>query len=299
MQTQSHEKTAIMETTFKEMSEGFEESNAFIQFITSLVTPADAGAPADSQQPLHDVLPFPEDLGTAVRMGGIELYVDFVLRVFAVKSRDVHDLSQLQALRVSGLEFALTCLATFNEDLIILGNESNIAIDAAISTKDLSTYVRLHPFARVMEWMFNDKVIDTLFQTIHQDPAEVGSATPDSPLIQGILRGVEVMLKVLELQATYLDLVRPAIMLQADQQRSAVANATYASFEDGIMNHLNLVVDLGRYCGIGHPDLTMACLKLLEKISTSSRIISRLESAKRTAWTSQQSHRRIGEGRRS
>ncbi|KAH8889286.1 hypothetical protein GQ53DRAFT_748373 [Thozetella sp. PMI_491] len=271
---QQQEKAAIMETTLKGLGEGFEEANAFVQFLASLVTPAGDESSTGLREPLYDSLPFPDDLGTTVRMGGVEPYVDFVFRVFAVKSRDIHDLSQLRVLRLSCLEFALTCLATFNEDLIIFGSESSIAIDTAISAKDLSTYIRFHPFARVMEWMFNDKVIDALFQTIHQDATEVGNAAPETPLIQGILRGVEVMLKVLELQATYLNLVRPAITLHPEQRQQPVANTAYASFEDGIMNHLNLVVDLGRYCGIGHPDLTMACLKLLEKISTSSKIIS-------------------------
>src|SRR5207247_5354568 len=63
--------------------------------------------------------------------------------------------------------------------------------------------------------------------------AEVGNASPESPLILGILRGVEVMSKVLELQETYLDLVRPLVRHQKNTQRGTpVANAAYASFED-------------------------------------------------------------------
>lgn len=261
--------TSHMEAIFQEIGEGFDEPNAFIRLLIALVSPIDAG------EQLNDSLPFPEDLGSSVRMPGIELYVDYALgHVFGYRSKDLQDVHQLRTLRLSSLEFALTCLSTFNEDLIVIGNESNIAIDTAISTTDLATYVRLHPFGRVMEWMFNDKVMEALFSTIHQDPAEVGNAAPDSALILGILRGVEVITRVLELQSTYLDLVRPIIKLQGGQQRQTVANAAYASFEDGLMNHLDLVVDLGRFCGIGYPSLTLACLKLLEKISMSSKIIS-------------------------
>jgi nuclear pore complex protein Nup205 len=261
--------TALMEAIFQEIGEGFEEPNAFIQFLTWLVTPV------KGYGPLHDILPFPEDLGSAVRQPGIDLYIDYVLgHVFGYKSKDMVDPSQLRMLRLSCLEFAMTCLGTFNEDLIIVGNESNIDIDTAIGATDLATYVRLHPFARVMEWMFNDKVMDAVFSTIHQDPAEVGNAAPDSPIVLGVLRAIEVVTKVLDIQDTYLDLVRPLVKLQSAQRRQPVANAAYASFEDGLMNHLNLVVDLGRFCGIGYPELTLASLKLLEKISTSSKIIS-------------------------
>lgn len=261
--------TLHMEAIFQEIGEGFEEPNAFTQLLITLTTPVEECGP------LNDTLPFPEDLGSSLRAPGVELYVDYVLgHVFGNRSKDIQDTAQLRTLRLSCLDFALNCLLTFNEDLIIIGNESNIAIDTAISTTDLATYVRLHPFGRVMEWMFNDKVMEALFSTIHQNPAEVGKSAPDSTLILGILRSVEVITRVLELQTTYLDLVRPIIKLQAGQERQPVANAAYASFEDALMNHLGLVVDLGRFCGIGYPSLTLACLKLLEKILTSPKIIA-------------------------
>ncbi|CAJ0541851.1 Ff.00g082570.m01.CDS01 [Fusarium sp. VM40] len=256
-----------MERIFDEISNGFEDPESFIQLLLSLISPA-----IDSS-PLNDGLPFPENLGSASRMPGIEVYVDFVMGlVFASKANDLQDVNQTRVLRLSCLEFILICLNTFNEDLIIMANETNINVDGVIATTDLATYVRLHPFARVMEWMFNDKVMAGLFSTIHQEPGDVGNAAPDSPLILGILRAVEVISKVLDLQATYLELVRPIIKLQSNQRRPPVANAAFPSFEDGLVTRLNLVVDLGNYCGIGHPDLTLACLKLLEKMSSSSKI---------------------------
>ncbi|KAF7562704.1 hypothetical protein G7046_g1451 [Stylonectria norvegica] len=258
---------ASMERIFDEISIGFEDPLSFIQLLLALVCPS-----IDSS-PLNDGLPFPETLGSAFRMPGIEVYVDFVVGlVFASKANDLQDVNQTRVLRLSCLEFMLTCLATFNEDLIVVANETNIDVDSVISTTDLATYARMHPFARVMEWMFNDKVMTALFNTIHQEPVDVGNASPDSPLILGILRAVEVISKVLDLQATYLDLVRPIFKLQPNQRRSPVANAAFASFEDGLVTRLNLVVDLGSYCGIGHPQLTLACLKLLEKMSSSSKI---------------------------
>ena len=259
---------ANMERALGELCNSFEESNAFIQLLSSLL------APLDGPDGLNDTLPFPEELGSNTRIPGVEPYVDFVFDILAYKSKDILDAAQLRVLRLSCLEFALACLSTFNEDLIILGNESNIAIDAAMPTTDLATYVRLHPFARVMEWLFNEKVITALISTIHQDAAVLGSASPESPLVLSILRGIQVMIKALELQETYLLLVRPVINAQTKQRRPPVANAAYGAFEDGILSHLALVVDLGKYCNLGHGELTLACLKLLEKISTSSKIIS-------------------------
>ncbi|KXH35783.1 hypothetical protein CSIM01_00497 [Colletotrichum simmondsii] len=270
-----------MDTVSDDICHGFDEPHAFIQLLIALISP-----PEDSS-PLNDGLPFPENLGSANRMPGIEVYVDTVMgKVFANKANEVNDVNQLRMLRLSCLEFAATCLATFNENLIIIANETNIPIDSAMAATDLATYVKLHPFARVMEWMFNDKVIAALAQTIHQDAVDVGNAAPTSPIILGILRAVEVISKVLDLQATFLDLVRPIIKMQSNHRRAPVANAAYASFEDGLVGHLSLVVDLGNYCGLGHPELTLSCLRLLQKMTASFKITS--------AWSStpgRKSHR--------
>ena len=256
-----------LERTFDEMSIGFEDPESLIQLLLSLVTPA-----GDSS-PLNDALPFPENLGSAYRASGIEVYVDFVMgSVFASKSSELQDVHQTRVLRLGCLDFMLTCLATFNENLIVMANKTSLMIDSIVSTTDLATYVRMHPFARVMEWMYNERVVAALINTIHQEPMDVGNAAPESPLILGILRAVEVISKVLDLQATYLDLVRPIIRSQSGARHQPIAKSSFPTFEDGLVTRLSLVVDLGNYCGIGHPELTLACLKLLERMSSSSRI---------------------------
>ncbi|KAL8371137.1 hypothetical protein RB595_001132 [Gaeumannomyces hyphopodioides] len=261
--------SALMDSVFEEIGNGFEEPNAFIHVLIALVSPCEGSSL------LRDSLPFPEALGSSVRMPGIEPYVDFVLgHIFGVKSKELQDASQLQVLRLTCLEFALRCLNSFNEDLIILGNDTSIPVDTIISAKDLATYVCLHPFARVMEWMFNSQVVDSLFATIHQESNDIGTASPDSPLIQGIIRAVELVSRVLDLQDTYVDLVRQIVKLNSGQRQRPVPHAAYASFEEGFVSHLEVVADLGRFCSLGHPELTMACLRLLDKISASSKLIS-------------------------
>ncbi|KAK8124783.1 uncharacterized protein PG998_000542, partial [Apiospora kogelbergensis] len=264
----------FMEAMFEDMSPRFEEVLSFMQLLGGLLRLP------DGYGPLNDTLPFPEDLGATFRTrAGVEPYIDYSLgHVFAVKSQETSDLIQQRILRYECLELALTCLSTFNEDLIVFGNETNIPVDAAISTSDLRSYVTLHPFARVMEWMYDSQFVKALMGTIHQESDDIGKAAPDSPLMLSILRGIEVILKVLDLQATYLDVVRSIVKPQAKHSSRSLAipssNAAFATIEDGIMTNLNIVSDLGLYCGLGNADLTNASLKLLEKISTSPRIIS-------------------------
>lgn len=246
---------------------GFEEPNAFVRLLGDLV------APAADEICLNDALPFPEVLGTAYRMPGMESYVDFVLgRVFAQKSRELQDPLQLHIMRCSCLSFAVNCLSTFNEDLVVFANQSKLAIDSAMRTSSLAAYAKLHPFARTMEWFFNDSVINALFEAVDQDIREVTEAATDSPVNTGILLAIRVIDLVLSLQSAYFDVVRPMIKLQNTSRRAPVANSALASFEDAVLNNLGLIAKLGLYAGSGHQDLVIASLQLLQKLASSKKL---------------------------
>ncbi|KAF8854844.1 hypothetical protein BDZ45DRAFT_627138 [Acephala macrosclerotiorum] len=257
-----------IDAILKGLAKGFEEPNAFIQLLQALV------APYSNDSGLHDELPFPETLGISSRQPGIDPYIDFAMgQIFGGQSTELPEM-QTRLLQLSCLDLIATCLDTFNEDLVIFADRSKVGVDLAIKVSSLKNYVLLHPFSRVMEWLFNDKVMAALFSAVHQDPGEVARAPPDSPQIMCLLRGLHVITKILELQPTYLDIIRQLIREQPNYRRNPVSNAAFSSFEDGIVNHLVLIPDLGRYCGTGHPDLVIASLTLLEKLSASPRLSS-------------------------
>ena len=255
------------EVTFSAIAGSFEQTCEFICLLQSLVRPAvpDTG--------LNDQLPFPETLGSAYRMAGIEPYVDFVFdQIFASRLPHGEDQVQHRIMTLNILSFAALCLRTFNEDLVILANRSAVTVDEAMNTSSLLTYVRLHPFSRVMEWMFNDRVLCQLFASAEYDIEEVSSASPDSPLILGLLRTIEVMNLIIDLQSTYLDVVRPIIKLQSAGRRQPVLNPSLASFEDTVALKMDIVVALGLYSGIGNQELTVGSLELLGKLASSRKL---------------------------
>lgn len=246
---------------------GFEEPDAFVKLLQALVTPYDDGSI------LRDCLPFPENLGVSSRMPGIDPYVDFVLgQIFSSRASDLNDLIQQRVLRLSCLDFIATCIDTFNESLIIFAGQSNVAVDNAINASSLQNYVLLHPFSRVMEWMLNDRVMTALFSTIEQDVRQVSYAASDSPLILSLLRGIHVVKSVLDLQATYLHIIRPLIKSHTSYGRTPVPNITFSSFEDGVLSHLSILSALVRYCSTGHPELVIASIDLLERLSKSPKL---------------------------
>ncbi|KAF2825671.1 hypothetical protein CC86DRAFT_467332 [Ophiobolus disseminans] len=249
------------------LGSGYDESVAFVRFLHALVEPY------PNNDGLNDTLPFPEGLGSLRRMPGIESYIDFVMQqVFAERSQEVLDPLQRNVMRSACLSFMVTCLSTFNENLVVFANKSSIDVDSVIDPSSLAVYVTLHPFTRVMEWLFNDKVLKTLFASAHHEFTEVDAAPSDSPLVQSLMLSIAVMDQVMKLQATYLDIVRPVLKQQPSLQHSPVANLSIASFEDAVLNNLQIVVDLGLYCGTAHQELSIASLQLLEKMASSRKL---------------------------
>lgn len=252
---------------FSTIADGAEERIAFAALMNALTFPC-AG-----EELLNDALSFPEHLGAAHRIPGIEPYIDFTLgRLFGEKTFEIQDVFRLRILRLSCLEFTLTCLASFNENLIIFANCSNISADSAIRASSLTAYVTLHPFSRVMDWLFNEKVLQALFTSARQNVDEVSKASSDSPLVLGVLRAIEIIRLVLKLQSTHLRIVRPLISEVAANRSMPVVNSKLASFEDAILNNLNLLIYLGLYSVAEHQELAGSSLSLLETLATSPKL---------------------------
>ena len=255
------------QATLDAIAESFEKANQFIALLYDLTSPA------PQEDGLNDQLPFPETLGSTYRMPGIEPYIDFVFeKVFASNIPRFEDQLQERILAWNILRLTTVCLDTFNEDLVVLANKSSISVDDAMNASSLLSYVRLHPFARVMEWMFDERVLAALFRTAHHNVAEVANSSSTSPLFLSIVSAIEVMNLVIDLQSTYLDIVRPIVKSQSMGRKNPVFNPTLASFEDTVALNLQLIVDLGLYSGLGNQQLTVSSLKLLAKLSSSRKL---------------------------
>ncbi|MCJ1284036.1 hypothetical protein MMC26_003367 [Xylographa opegraphella] len=255
------------EITFETVASSYEEANAFMSMLHTLVSPsANTGR-------LNDVLQFPEQLGSSYRMPGIEPYVDLVLgKVFAELVPHLGDPPKTRILSLNVLNFIMECLTTFNEDLIFINNNSKDSLEETMRSSALTTYTRLHPFNRTMEWLFNDRVVTVLFALAHQNSLDVSRSMSESPLVVALTRSVQLMSKVLKLQATYLDIVRPFIKVSTIGGGQSVLDPALSSFEDSVSTNLHIVVDLAQYSGSGQTDLACASLVLLKQLCTSRKL---------------------------
>lgn len=248
-----------------------ETATAFVALLNALIAPSAAQA-----ELTLDALPFPENLGGPNRHAGIDAYVDFAIgTVFRSSQQHAQagsGATEMSVLRYTCLEFVFLCLSTFNEDLVLLANATNVAVDSAIKTSSLATYARLHPFARAMEWLFNNNVISVLFMTAHHSVEDLNVLDAGSPQVQATLKAVQVMNLAMQLQATYFDIVRPVVKTQSASRSPSVANPALASFDEVIMSQLGVAVDITCFVSCIHADVSLEALSLLQKLSASRRL---------------------------
>jgi nuclear pore complex protein Nup205 len=254
-----------------------EVATSFVHLLNALIVPASSNADTTL-----DSLPFPESLGSVHRHVGMEPYVDFVLGqvlTLPLAQQGLYENRILSnVLRHACLTFAWLCLSTFNENLVVLANSTNVAVEASMKTSSLSTYTRLHPFARTMEHLFNNNTIAALFDSVHHLPEELETLDAMSPLVQATAKAMEVMNLAMKLQPTYFDIVRPVIKTQAQSRSISVANAAIASFDEVILSQLEVVVYLVNYAACKHVDLAMHSLELLKKLSASRKLTGMVDS---------------------
>ncbi|EME48008.1 hypothetical protein DOTSEDRAFT_51264 [Dothistroma septosporum NZE10] len=246
-----------------------ESAASLIALLNALIAPT-----ASSPDHTIDELPFPENLGAPHRHAGIDAYVDFVLdAVFAHKAGKAlgdSESSLIDIVRYECLHFAFQCLSTFNEDLVSLANTTQISVESTMETKSLTAYARLHPFARVMEWLFDKNVISQLFQTLQQNIDLLDNAEPESPLVNATLKSIQILSLAWQLQPTYFDLVRPTILSQ--KTKAQPVNSTWASIDEIFLTYLHAIVDIAEFTACRHVDISLECLHLLQRIGSSRKL---------------------------
>jgi nuclear pore complex protein Nup205 len=250
-------------------AENAEAGAAFVGLLNALV------APVGSTEITLDMLPFPEHLGAPNRHPGIDTYVDFVMHsVFAQKVMRLYAAGEevmIDLLRFACLEFAHTCLASFNENLVLLANFSDVGIETAMETKSLVTYARLHPFARVMEWLFDKAVLQSLFLTIQRSNDRLDDAHPGSPLVQSTIRAIQLLNIAWDLQPTYFNVVRRTIATQASRRQPA-SISTLSSVDEIFLSQLSAVADVAKYTTSQHTGLSLESISLMHKIGSSRKL---------------------------
>ncbi|KKY21168.1 putative nuclear pore complex subunit [Phaeomoniella chlamydospora] len=268
---------ATLHQTFEAIAVNFDQANAFASLLRALTAP-----PNDATGPAN--LPFPPDLGSTYRMPGIEPYVDFIVgHLFGKRAPELPDEVQIRSLYFNCLNFAAACLETFDEKLLIVSHSPSSRSVSSRQSSIVADYIHRHPCTRVMDWMYNNDVIKSVLQALHQEANVLDTASPFGLVVAVLQRSIDVVQLVLELQPSYLDILRPAAK-RSPSQSPTVANSAIAAFEDTIVSHPTVLSDLAMYASTNHETLVLRSFSLIRIISNSRRLMSGRKSAGRSAF---------------
>ena len=255
-----------LQNTLNSIATSFDQYDAFIVLLRDLITTL----PSTGLGP--DLLPFPKDLGSEYRTPGIDPYVDFVCgHIFAKRVPEVVDELQRNIGSFHCLEFMAIGIEGFNEDFVAMLDRTTSTGDALQEMPDAVSYAQRSPFSRLMYWLLNNDINKLLLQCLRVSEGSVEAALPDSPLLLSLQRSIDILNRALELQPTYLDIVRPLIRSQL-AQNSTLARPSIDALEESLAAHPELVLNLCQYSATGHSELAIRALALLQKISSSPKL---------------------------
>ena len=259
-----------LQGTLASVSSSPDQYDAFIILLRRLLLQS-----ADSSSE-PQMLPFPEDLGSAYRSAGVTPYIDFVCgQIFVKRIPEASDESQAVSCAFHCLDLIANSLESFNESYVAMLDRSGGNQNSAQPYIATGVYAQRHPFARLMQWILSSDLNVQLMKKLHVSLAEVEETLPDSPLLLTLQRSIDIVNLVMDLQPTYMDIVRP--LVKDLPQQKIILGLT--SIEDSIFNHTDLILDLCNYATTEHLDLSLRALSLLQKLSGSTKLNNNFLSA--------------------
>lgn len=254
-----------LQVTLSSISQSYDQYDAFVDLLRSLISPTPSTI-LDGQP-----LPFPPDLGSSYRNAGINPYVDFVCgQLFVKRIRELGDETQACLCSFHCLDFVALGLEGFNEGYVTMLNKSPGSGDNSGEQNPAQVYAQRHPFARMMQWLFSVEMNKLVLNLLHGRLDDVEVALPDAPVVLNLLRCIDVINMVLDLQPTYFDIVRP--MVKDSESSRGINSAGVGSFEESIVGHVEIILDLCQYAATNHLQLSLRSLALLQKLTSSPRL---------------------------
>ena len=246
---------ASVQGSLASLATSIDQYDAFVCLLRTLLLPSyPEGVPT-----------FSLDLGSAYRTPGITPYVDFICgQIFSKRLQELHDNPQAVLCAFHCLDTVAIALASFDETQAALFTRGL----AKSASADIVTYFQRHPFARFMQWVLSTDMAKPLMQIFNTPLKHVVSAASDSPLVQTLHRTIDVLSLVLDLQSTYLDVVKP-VLKDGPYDRGL---SGLLSIEEHVLMHPKVILDLCQYASGEHLELSLNALSLLQKLSNSAKL---------------------------
>ncbi|KAK5443269.1 hypothetical protein LTS15_010804 [Exophiala xenobiotica] len=257
---------ADLQANLNAITLSFDQYDSFVVLLRDLVV----SLPSTSLG--GDMLPFPADLGSSYRSPGIDPYIDLVCgQVFIKRLAEITDDVQRSIASFHCLEFMAVGLDSFNEDFVVMMDRASAQQDALQDSPTAVMYAQRSPFARLMQWILSAEMNKALMESLRVPSESIENALPDSPVLLSLQLSIDIVNRVLDLQPTYFDIVRPMIQSRLAYDGS-FARSTVGSIEDGLAAHPEVVLNLCQFAATDQAGLALRALALLQKLSSSPKL---------------------------
>jgi nuclear pore complex protein Nup205 len=247
-----------------------EEYAAFLHLLSTLVEVS------AEDHPLHDILPFDENIGEKYRIPGVHPFVNFVMQLFptALSSHPL-DEDNKSILVSTCLEFLYQSLDSFNPDLIKFANVAGLNVDSSISCSSLIAYVSLHPGSLVMTHLLDDRILSPLLETLNLPIERLNEESKTQPVMQSVRRTLQIVNLALNWQQMFMDVVEPQIRdhLQnvTGQDLHSLRHTSLKSLESRILSRVASVNQVALFINAEDPEIGLLAIKTLDRLAAFAR----------------------------
>jgi nuclear pore complex protein Nup205 len=213
--------------------------------------------------------PFDLDLGRRYRVPGIWPYVDFLINeVFFSSAQSDFTLEDRLFLQVPCLLFIRHCLDQLDPEIARLSSVIGVNPDVAVEESFLA-YLQKNPCAPAMSHLFSSKIYNILIAIVCIGIDQISEKAATHPLVQALICSLEIIIKVLDRQEIFLD-----VIVKECGTQTQISTHGLRSFEDALLYNLPIVTHLALYIGSPYPELAHRALTILQRLSLSSDFVA-------------------------
>lgn len=245
--------------------------SGFIDLIAKLLQPLDSSS--NIFEPYSH--PFPADLGAAVRRPGIWCYIDYLCtEILPEIDSSSMNKEEKASLKFSILNVIEICLSQLDPDLVLNASACHVKdMDYITSTKSIIRYFQAHPGSAILNFVYNDRVFDSLFEICNLGIDRLNELSEESIHIKLLQKSIKIVEMTLSREKFFADELLNILRLPDNNfvDPTTIGMSGLRSFYESFLLNLPFVANLSLYTGSTKLEIAQISLSIIRSI-TSSKI---------------------------
>lgn len=241
----------------------------FVSLLKKLLDNLDSSS--DIFHPLS--LPFPLDLGGAVRKPGIWCYLDFLCTdIFPDIDYTEIPMDDKISLKFDILNLLKACVGHLDPEIVVNSSICGVKnLDGIVEMKSIIRYFQAHPASAILTCFFKNKFMESLFDVCEIEIEEIYQASFQSPRILLVQKSLELFNEIMKYENFFFDQLVPILRLPDNQftDPTSINISGPISLCQCFLLNLPLLANITLFVGSDKLDMAALSLTLLSKIYSS------------------------------